>query len=678
MLSFKLSASHSAHRIVTLQSPICTRLARFATACSLGIFALGFCGAQAESTPLSQQVARSVMQNWPDGHYSTDKGEWKWDYRLGTLLNGMDDVWHNSADPTYYDYVKTAVDQFVADDGSIRTYNSKDQSLDSVLLGQQFLLLYGVTQNAKYYKAAKRIREQLATQPRNASGGFWHQGQTPNQMWLDGLYMAEPFYAAYASMFQEPADFADITRQFALIDQHARDPRTGLLYHGWDESKQQPWADKATGDSPSFWARATGWYMMALVDTLPYYKPNDPGRAQLIAILNRTAAAVARVQDPRTGLWYDVLDKPEAKGNYLESSASCMFTYAFAKGVRLGYLPPGYARNAARGYRGILQHFVQNNANGSLTISDTVSGTVLGGNVHSDGSYSYYISVPKISNDPRGVGAFLLASSEMELAPTALTGQDATVMMDAWFNSQQRTNAAGQKEYFHYKWNDQSNSGFSFLGHIFRSYGVRTTTLYSSPTLENLKHAQMYMIVSPDIPARNPNPHYLQPKDAAQVAAWVKQGGVLVLMENDGPNADIDHLDKLADMFGIHFNNVLFHHVVGDDIQAGRLAVSGDSPVVPGSHILYMKDTCTISVRKPAFSLLEQQGTIMMAGATYGRGTVLAVVDPWVYNEYVDGHNHNLPSEYDNFTGGKDMVRWLIEQLPAPLPVPAKTTTHKK
>ena len=222
-----------------------------------------------------------------------------------------------------------------------------------------------------------------------------------------------------------------------------------------------------------------------------------------------------------------------------------------------------------------------------------------------------------------------------------------------------------------------ANSGFSFLGHIFRSYGVATETLYSAPTLENLKRAQIYMIVSPDIPSKNPNPHYVQPRDAVQVAAWVRQGGILVMMENDGPNADIDHLDLLADKFGIHFNNVLVHHVIGDNIQAGRLAVSGDSPIVPGSHIFYMKDTCTISVRKPAFPLLEQEGTIMMAGAKYGKGMVLAIVDPWVYNEYVDGHNHNLPSQYDNFTGGKEMVQWLIEQLSVPLPAPVKAATHK-
>lgn len=664
MFSFELSAGFRVRSTARFQRKTFNSLIRTAACCTVVVIALCSCGVLAETTPLSQQMARSVMQNWPDGHYSTDKGEWKWDYRLGTVLNGVDAVWRNDPDPAYYDYVKQAVDQFVAPDGSIRTYSPEAYSLDSVLMGKQLLLLYGVTQDAKYYKAAALLRKQLSTQPRTASGGFWHQGQFPNQMWLDGLYMAEPFYAQYASMFQEPSDFADITRQFVLMDRHARDPKTGLLYHAWDESKQQAWADKTTGDSPSFWARGTGWYMMALVDTLPYYKRNDPGRATLIAILNRTAAAVAKYQHPSTGLWYQVLDKPDAKGNYLESSAACMFAYAFAKGVRLGYLPPAYARNAARGYRGILQYFVQNNKDGSLTISDTVVGIGLGGNPYSDGSYSYYVKTPTVSNDPRGVGAFLLASSEMELAPTALLGEGTTAMLDAWFNSQQRTNAAGQQEYFHYKWNDLSNSGFSFLGHMFRSYGVATSTLYSAPTLQNLRRTQIYIIVSPDIPSRNPHPHYVQPKDAEQVAEWVRQGGVLVLMENDPANADINHLDLLADKFGIHFNDVLYHHVIGDEINMGRLAVSGDTPVAPGSHIFYMKDTCTISVRKPAFPLLEEKGTIMMAGASYGRGTVFAVVDPWLYNEYVDGHNRNLPSEYDNFTGGKELVRWLIEQLP--------------
>ncbi|MGO8718692.1 MAG: glycoside hydrolase family 88 protein [Acidobacteriaceae bacterium] len=671
MLAFEPSAEFRARSAAKFQRKTFSSLIRAAACCAIGVVALCSCGVLAETTPLSQQMAQSVMRNWPDGHWSADQGEWKWDYRLGIVLDGMDAVWHNDPDPAYYDYVKQAVDQFVAPDGSIRTYDPQAQSLDNILLGRQLLLLYGVTQDAKYYKAATILRRQLATQQRNASGGFWHQGQLPDQMWLDGLYMAEPFYAEYASMFHEPQDFADITRQFSLLDRHARDPKTGLLYHAWDESKKEAWANQITGDSPVFWGRATGWYMMALVETLPYYKRDDPGRATLLAILNRTAEAVAKVQDPKTGLWYQVLDKPEAKGNYLESSASCMFTYAFAKGVRLGYLPAKYESNAFRGYRGILHRFVQNNPDGSLAISDTSVGTLVGT------GYSYYIARPKSSNEPHGVGAFLLASSEMELAPIAQTGHGATVLLDAWFNSQQRTNAAGQQEYFHYKWNDRSNSGFSFFGHMFRSYGVSTATLYTAPSLQNLKQAQFYIIVSPDIPSKNPHPHYLQPKDAVQVAEWVRQGGVLVLMENDPANADIDHLDLLADKFGIHFNDVLFNHVVGDDIEHGRVATSGNLPVFPGSHIFYMKDTCTISMRGSAVPSVRKDGNVMMAVAKYGKGTVFAVVDPWLYNEYVDGHNHNLPSEYDNFTGGKELVRWLIEQLPVVQPSPMKHSVRK-
>ncbi|HEX3472034.1 MAG TPA: hypothetical protein VHT28_12705 [Silvibacterium sp.] len=207
-----------------------------------------------------------------------------------------------------------------------------------------------------------------------------------------------------------------------------------------------------------------------------------------------------------------------------------------------------------------------------------------------------------------------------------------TVMVDAWFNSQQRKNAAGQTEYFHYKWNDQTDSGFSLLGQIFQSYGATLDTLYTAPTLENLEHAQYYIIVSPDIPVKNPHPNYVQPRDAEQIAEWVKRGGVLVLMENDPANADIEHLNLIADRFGIHFNSALSHHVVGNDFAAGQIAVDGGGPVFHDPHTLYMKDTCTISLKAPATPLLKDKGDIMMATVKYDKGTVVAVVDPWLYN----------------------------------------------
>jgi unsaturated rhamnogalacturonyl hydrolase len=236
-------------------------------------------------------------------------------------------------------------------------------------------------------------------------------------------------------------------------------------------------------------------------------------------------------------------------------------------------------------------------------------------------------------------------------------------VVDAWFNSQQRTGASGQMEYFHYKWNDVSNSGFSLFGGVFRDHGVATDTLYSAPTVAKLQGAQIYIIVSPDIPAKNPHPHYLQPEDARQVAQWVKLGGVLVLMANDPANGDIEHLDQLADLFGIHFNPVLSHHVIGDNHEMGRIPVAGNGPLFHHPHTFFMKDTCTISLKAPAVSLLQDRGDILMATAKHGKGTVFAVADPWVYNEYTDGRN--LPSEYDNLAGAVELVNWLVQQIPA-------------
>jgi unsaturated rhamnogalacturonyl hydrolase len=252
------------------------------------------------------------------------------------------------------------------------------------------------------------------------------------------------------------------------------------------------------------------------------------------------------------------------------------------------------------------------------------------------------------------------AEKNSAAAPNPRSGVKVT--LDAWFNSQQRKNAAGQMEYFHYKWDDATDSGFSLFADIFYSFGVATDTLYSAPTLEKLKSSQLYIIVSPDIPARNPTPHYVQAEDAEQVAQWVKDGGVLVLMENDPANADIEHLNLLADHFGIHFDPLLRHHAIGDDIASGTIAVNGDGPVFFQPHIFFMKDTCAISEKSPAVVLLQDGADIVMATAKYGKGTVFAVVDPWLYNEYVDGHS--LPPRYDNLAGGKELVRWLLQQIP--------------
>jgi unsaturated rhamnogalacturonyl hydrolase len=622
------------------------------------------CAAVAQQIPISQRMANATITRWPQGRFTVPDEKWKWNYELATLLNGMNAVWYSTADGSYFRYIKESVDTLVSPDGSIPTYDPAASTLDNIALGRELLLLYRVTRDARYYKAATLLRGQLSTQPRAASGGFWHKQIYPEQMWLDGLYMAEPFYAEYAEVFQEPQDFADITQQFTLMEAHARDPKTGLLYHAWDESRKQPWSNKTTGASRIFWARGMGWYMMALADALPFYPQNDPGRARLIGILNRTAQAVALVQDAHTGLWYQVLDKPGEKGNYFESSAACMFAYALEKGVRLGYLPAQYSANASRAWKGIQDHFVQTGTDGSITLTSSVKAVGLGGTPYRDGSYDYYVHAPVGDNDPKGVGAFLLAASEMENSPDRPKAQfDArgqTVVVDAWFNSQKRKNAAGQDEFFHYKWDDMSDSGYSLLGSMFASHGAALGTLYSAPTAKNLEQAQYYVIASPDNPSKNPNPHYAQPEDGEEIAKWVKQGGVLVLLENDPPNADIEHFNNIADRFGIHFNTVLSHHVVGDDYAPGLIAVQPDGALFHGAHTLYMKDTCTITVSAAARSLLTDRGTIVIATTKYGKGTVFAVVDPWIYNEYTDGRKR-APID-DNFAAGQEVVRWLIEQ----------------
>ena len=373
------------------------------------------CSAGAQTKPISERAAATAMNAlWRDAAKKETGYPAKWTYDHGLVLKGIEQVWKNTGDRQYLDFIQRSMDHFVADDGSIRTYSIEEYNIDHILPGRNLLQLYKVTGQEKYRKAAALLRQQLKTHPRTSEGGFWHKKIYPSQMWLDGLYMGEPFYAEYAATFQEPEAFDDIAKQFILMERHSRDVKTGLLYHGWDESRKQRWSNPDTGRSPHFWGRAMGWFAMGLVDTLDHFPRNHPQRAELIAILNRLARAVAKYQEPRSGLWYQIVDKANAKGNYLESSAACMFVYALAKGARNGYLPASYTRVAEKGYRGIVREFLRTDANGQLNLERTVSVNGLGGNPYRDGSYEYYLSEKVVTNDPKGIGALLLAATEME------------------------------------------------------------------------------------------------------------------------------------------------------------------------------------------------------------------------------------------------------------------------
>lgn len=613
----------------------------------------------AQTAPLSAQMADTAMNRlWVDERNEPGIPP-KWIYDFGTVLNGTKNLWLNTGDKKYFDYIKRGVDAFVNEDGTIRTYKVEDYNIDQVLMGRSVLLVYRVTGDAKYKKAADLIRSQLKNQPRTNEGGFWHKKIYPYQMWLDGLYMGEPFYAEYAATFNEPADFDDIANQFVWTEKHTRDEKTGLLYHAWDESKQQQWADKTTGKSSQFWGRAMGWYAMALVDVLDSFPENHPRRAELIAILNREMTALEKVQDKKSGVWWLILDKPNEKGNYTEASASAMFAYAMAKGVRKCYLPASFMKSASKAWAGIQKEFLTDSVGGKLTLEKTIGGAGLGGNPYRAGDYSYYISEKVVTNDPKGVGAFLLAASELEIAATNRIGANKTVLLDNFFNHETKKDADGQNVVWHYKWDELSNGGFSLFGKIFESYGARTATLSAAPTDANLKTADVYIIVDPDDAKENPQPNFVEAEHIKTISDWVKKGGVLVLMSNDFGNAEFDHFNNLARVFGVEFNKDSKNRVQNNQFEQGKIEVPSGGEIFTARK-LYLKEISTLKLSGKAESILDWNGDKVMAVAKYGKGTVFAVGDPWLYNEYVDGRK--LPADFQNFRAAQDLSRWLLNK----------------
>jgi unsaturated rhamnogalacturonyl hydrolase len=620
-------------------------------------FLLAGIGLRAQTLPWSQRMANTAIHIWKDSLPGTN-----WSYDQGIVLQGLQSVWQQSAKNEYFSYIQKSMDRYVSTDGSIRTYKANDYTLDNILSGRSLLFLQQVLGTEKYYKAASLLRRQLNEQPKTPEGGFWHKKRYPNQMWLDGLYMAEPFYAEYASVYHEDGDFDQIADQFILMEKYARDNKTGLLYHAWDQSKKERWANPQTGLSASLWARADGWYAMALVDVLPYFPVNHPKRAALVAILNRLAVAIQSSQDKDSGLWYQVLDKGGKNGNYLEASASCMFVYTLAKGAREGYLPQKYLPVAQKAYAGIIKNFIETDADGQISIKGTVGGVGVGGEPYRDGSYEYYIGVKTVVNETKGVGAFMLASVEMERLANLNLGKGKTVLLDSYFNNEYHKDITGKSIPFHYKWEEQDNNGFSFLGQIFNNYGLHTKTLNEAPDAENLKKAAAYVIVDPDIPKENPDAKYIEEPHIRAISNWVKNGGVLVVLNNDTGNAEFVHLNKLMAKFGISFNLNSVNRVVGRNFEQGAINIPQDNFIFKTARKIYIKELSTLQLSNPAVAQLTNGKDIIVATAKYGKGTVFAVGDPWFYNEYTDGRK--LPPEYDNFKAANDLVIWLVKQIP--------------
>jgi unsaturated rhamnogalacturonyl hydrolase len=615
-----------------------------------------------QAQPWSQQLATTAMTLWKDSFTIEGDKVAKWRYDQGVILKGIEGIWNATGDAKWFNYIQKSMDFYVKDDGTIKGYRPDEYNIDHVNNGKLLLLLHRVTNKEKYKKAADLLRGQLRTHPRTSEGGFWHKKIYPSQMWLDGLYMGQPFYAEYAAVFGDDTAFNDITRQFVLMEQHARDPKSGLLYHGWDESKQQQWADKTTGLSPNVWGRALGWYGMAIVDALDHFPANHAGKDSIIGILNRFAKAVTSVQDKKTGLWYDVPNLPNQPKNYVEASASSMLVYALAKGVRKGYLPATYLTNAQKGYEGILKQFIKTE-NGQVNLHGTVAVSGLGGKPYRDGSFAYYMSEPVIVNDPKGMGAFINAAVEMEMVPKLAVGKGKTVVLDYFFNNEWKKDANGKMVRYHYTWEDKSNSGFSMLGDIFNSYGVQTAALKEAPTAERLKNASIYVIVDPDTQKETATPNFIESTHADVIYNWVKEGGVLLLFGNDSGNVEFTHFNQMAKRFGIQFNENGRNMVKGDDFATGTFTIAPGHPVYKTAKTLYIKELATLAITPPAKSVLTDKGDVVIAVSKVGKGTVFAVGDPWFYNEYLDGRK--LPNSLENYKAAEDLVKWAIQQAPA-------------
>ena len=360
----------------------------------------------------SVRTAESVLRrDTPVSH--------EWHYENGVMLKAIEQVRQKTGDAKYFDLIKDTLDQFIEPDGNIQTYRLTDYNLDQINMGKALFAVWRATRDERYKHAAYLLRDQLRWQPRTRDGGFWHKLIYPHQMWLDGIYMAEPFYAEFAKTFETRDDssnksFDDIAFQIATIESHTRDPKTGLLYHGWDESRQQRWANRENGSSAHFWGRALGWFVMAIVDTLDYFPSDHPRRVGLVATLAQTCDAIVRVQDRASGVWYQVLDQGTRSGNYLEASASCMFAYALAKGARLYYLDKRYLDAAKCAYEGILEHFIEVDAQGFVNLNWTCGSAGLGGTPYRDGSFEYYVGERIVTNDYKGLAAFIMASVELE------------------------------------------------------------------------------------------------------------------------------------------------------------------------------------------------------------------------------------------------------------------------
>ncbi len=336
-----------------------------------------------------------------------------WNYMDGCMIKAIIELYHITKNQQYLKFADDFIDFFVKEDGSILSYRPEEYNLDHVNAGKTLFDLYELTKKEKYRKAIDTVYSQLKNQPRTSGGNFWHKMIYPNQIWLDGLYMAQPFYMQYEVTYNDCKNCSDSYQQFANVYNLMRDTRNGLYYHAYDETRQMFWCDKVTGLSDNFWLRAMGWYAMALIDTMEIMPPAlAKEKSDLNRIYKELIDSILPYQDEKTGMWYQVVNRGGIKPNYLETSGSAIFAYAIMKSVRLGFLEPGYFQYGKKAFQGICDTYLSEE-NGELQLGGICLVAGLGNKEMREGTFEYYMREPVVKNEAKGVAPLILAYIEL-------------------------------------------------------------------------------------------------------------------------------------------------------------------------------------------------------------------------------------------------------------------------
>ena len=342
-------------------------------------------------------------------------------YHQGVALSGMQKIYLLTGDKRYFNYIKDYVDSVIGKNGEIIGFNHEITPDDAPQLAKEaltmldhkqptilFYNLYDETGDKKYLNAIKTVATSMYYWPVNNYGGYWHMMTQPYQMWMDGAYMAGPLSVMYADRFDDEILRERAIKQVFIMNEHMRDEKTGLYYHGWDDSKKEVWADAETGLSGHFWGRAVGWYAVAILDILDYIPEDHPSVSRLKSIEADLLKSLAKFQDKTTGMWYNVLDRTDDEDNWVESSCTNLFIYSYAKALRKGIIGKEYEPVLKKAYEGI-ENILYYDENGNIVIDKVCIGTCI-----ESGTYEYYINREQIKNDLHGIGAFILMCSEME------------------------------------------------------------------------------------------------------------------------------------------------------------------------------------------------------------------------------------------------------------------------